>query len=403
MSSLRYDYDRDRDRDHGDGPDGSRGRAIIIFIIALVVIGCGIYFFILPHGPGNSENETPSPAATEAGHTPPTGSADSTAKPTEKTVPAPDQQQTSPGAPGNRDADGAETATAGKTAEATDAEGAEKIGDDVPKDPTDLTGGGNTAATAATATATATAAATLTPTEDPQKGKPWVDDPPSEQPASNEKSAEQNSAVSPRPVDPEKSAVVVAVRAGDSLSKLAQRHHTTVEALRHYNKLRKDVIRIDQKLRVIPGPWRITVDKKRRELTLERLTNGKWADFARFPVGLGRLNSTPDAQFVISTRLRHPDWYTADGRIYRYGDPENQLGDYFLKLAKTGAQAKPLLGYGIHGTPDEGSVGKNWSNGCVRMRNRDVEILYYLVPSGTPVKIVPGTDAPSPNGDMKHE
>ena len=93
---------------------------------------------------------------------------------------------------------------------------------------------------------------------------------------------------------------------------------------------------------------------------------------------------------MISTRLRHPDWYTTDGRIIRYGDPDNQLGDYFLKLAKSGTPDKPLIGYGIHGTSDESTVGKNWSHGCVRMRNRDVGLLYYLTPTGTPVRIIPG-------------
>ena len=78
----------------------------------------------------------------------------------------------------------------------------------------------------------------------------------------------------------------------------------------------------------------------------------------------------------VTTQRADAELVMPDGRIYRYGDPENQLGDYFLKLAASGTPDKPLLGYGIHGTPDENSVGKNWSSGCVRMRNRDVEMLY---------------------------
>ena len=63
------------------------------------------------------------------------------------------------------------------------------------------------------------------------------------------------------------------------------------------------------------------------------------------------------------------------------------LGDYFLKLAPASTPGKPLLGYGIHGTPDESSVTKSLSNGCIRMRNADVELLYLLVPGRTPVEI----------------
>lgn len=44
--------------------------------------------------------------------------------------------------------------------------------------------------------------------------------------------------------------------------------------------------------------------------------------------------------------------------------------------------------YGIHGTDKPFSVGGNWSHGCIRMRNKDVEALYPLIPMGTTVKIM---------------
>lgn len=44
--------------------------------------------------------------------------------------------------------------------------------------------------------------------------------------------------------------------------------------------------------------------------------------------------------------------------------------------------------YGIHGTNKPYSIGGSMSHGCVRMRNRDVEELYPLIPLGTRVKIV---------------
>ena len=44
--------------------------------------------------------------------------------------------------------------------------------------------------------------------------------------------------------------------------------------------------------------------------------------------------------------------------------------------------------YGIHGTDQPYSVGNSMSHGCIRMRNRDVEELYPLIPVGTRVKIV---------------
>lgn len=44
--------------------------------------------------------------------------------------------------------------------------------------------------------------------------------------------------------------------------------------------------------------------------------------------------------------------------------------------------------YGIHGTDKPYSVGSSMSHGCIRMRNRDVEELYPMIPLGTRVKIV---------------
>lgn len=43
--------------------------------------------------------------------------------------------------------------------------------------------------------------------------------------------------------------------------------------------------------------------------------------------------------------------------------------------------------YGIHGTNEPWLMGRDASHGCIRMRNRDVEKLYQLVPVGTPVLI----------------
>lgn len=44
-------------------------------------------------------------------------------------------------------------------------------------------------------------------------------------------------------------------------------------------------------------------------------------------------------------------------------------------------------GYGIHGTDEPSSIGRGASHGCVRVRNEDAELLYRLVPIGTPVFI----------------
>ncbi len=59
----------------------------------------------------------------------------------------------------------------------------------------------------------------------------------------------------------------------------------------------------------------------------------------------------------------------------------------------------------IHGTADEGAIGRPVSHGCVRMRNQDIMELFDLVPAGTPVEIVAGDDVREKGGgepDPRH-
>jgi lipoprotein-anchoring transpeptidase ErfK/SrfK len=47
-----------------------------------------------------------------------------------------------------------------------------------------------------------------------------------------------------------------------------------------------------------------------------------------------------------------------------------------------------LPSYGIHGTTEPQSLGRQATQGCVRMANPDVEELYTIIPIGTEVTIV---------------
>ena len=175
------------------------------------------------------------------------------------------------------------------------------------------------------------------------------------------------------------------IRGGDSLSRIARRNKTTVQALMAYNNLENGLIRIGDKLTVTPGPWKIEVSCSNRLLKLYQGKENKL--FCVFEVGIGRGKSTPRGSFVVSTRLKDPKWYAPHGRVFEPGEEGNELGKYYLKLAASGSPDRPLLGYGIHGTPDENTVGSSVSSGCIRMRSADIEMLYNLVPENTPVII----------------
>jgi lipoprotein-anchoring transpeptidase ErfK/SrfK len=43
----------------------------------------------------------------------------------------------------------------------------------------------------------------------------------------------------------------------------------------------------------------------------------------------------------------------------------------------------------IHGTPDPALLGRDWTNGCIAVSNDDMDLIWQLVPDGTPITIRP--------------
>ena len=165
------------------------------------------------------------------------------------------------------------------------------------------------------------------------------------------------------------------IAAGDSLGKLAQKFGTTIDLIKKSNNLTRDVIRVGNRLRIYQGHFAVTVSKATNELRLS--DNGKF--FKRYHVGTGEYSKTPVGDFKITTRLANPPWWRADGKTIPFGDPENILGTHWLGLNVTG--------YGIHGTWDTNSIGKQATAGCIRLLNDDVAELYTILPVGSPVGI----------------
>ncbi len=100
--------------------------------------------------------------------------------------------------------------------------------------------------------------------------------------------------------------------------------------------------------------------------TLLLFKNGKL--FKSYPVAVGKASTpTPIGTFKIKNKASNP------------GGP---FGARWMGLNAPGGS------YGIHGTNNPASIGKNISNGCIRMHNKDVIELSNLVPIGTTVNIV---------------
>ena len=119
----------------------------------------------------------------------------------------------------------------------------------------------------------------------------------------------------------------------------------------------------------------VVVDKSQNILLLKQNDDV----IKTYKVATGLNNCTPVGTFKITTKLVDPVWYKT-GAAVPPGSPENILGTRWMGLSKEG--------YGIHGTTDPSSLGKQATAGCVRMLNSEVEELYGILPEGTEVTIV---------------
>jgi len=165
------------------------------------------------------------------------------------------------------------------------------------------------------------------------------------------------------------------VQKGDTLTKLARRFGTTVELIATSNGIRDNTIRIGKRLKVTKLKFSIVVDKSQNILTLKADGNV----MKTYGVSTGKDFSTPTGTFTITNKIVSPTWYTT-GAVIPADDPKNILGSRWLGISKPG--------YGIHGTTEPQSIGKQVTAGCVRLKNSDVEELYTIVPAGTEVLII---------------
>ena len=175
------------------------------------------------------------------------------------------------------------------------------------------------------------------------------------------------------------------IQPGDTLIEIAKRYTTTVTAIERANQLNSARMAIypGLVLNVYPGPWSIVVVKSKFALLVR---NGDRL-FKYYRVGIGRQNRTPVGTFRINSKVPRPVW-TPPGRPgVPFGNPENVLGTRWLGLQPIEKTDPTLKGFGIHGTWQPDSVGTAASEGCVRMKNDEVNELFDLVPIGTRVEI----------------
>ncbi len=170
------------------------------------------------------------------------------------------------------------------------------------------------------------------------------------------------------------------VRSGDTLSAIGKRFLVPYELIMRANGMTSTSLRADEAIRVIQGPVNLKVLKRRHEL---QAWLGEVCMLVR-SVGVGEANSTPEGTFVVKMKLKDPPYqpqHKPTSEFREPGAPDNPLGTRWIDIGNH---------YGIHGTIEPLSIGRSVSEGCIRMHNRDVELVYDLVhPGASTVEIFP--------------
>lgn len=164
------------------------------------------------------------------------------------------------------------------------------------------------------------------------------------------------------------------VKPGDQLRVVGQRYKLSWEYIARLNHVEAKRIRMGQKLKVVPGPFAAIVFLDRYELVVH--LNGSFVKSYR--VGVGKDGTTPVGTFTVKNKMVDPTYYGPEG-VVAHDDPKNPLGERWIDIGDS---------YGIHGTIEPESIGKNESRGCIRMLNSDVEEVYDFLVIGSEVKIV---------------
>ncbi|SRR5579884_188249 len=97
---------------------------------------------------------------------------------------------------------------------------------------------------------------------------------------------------------------------------------------------------------------------------------------------------TPRGEFRVQSKIRNPVWIKPDWAFIEEGEmlpvdardrvEGGVLGDYAIAFGN---------GYFIHGTLYTRMLGQNVTHGCIRMADKDLEVVYKKLPNGAPIYI----------------
>ncbi len=197
---------------------------------------------------------------------------------------------------------------------------------------------------------------------------------------------------SPRRVVNDPLSEMYTVRAGDVLVNIAKPFEVPAESIMLVNQIKDPTkLRVGQRLKAPRGPFHAKIHSAEHRMDLYL----RDVYVRSYPVGLGQ-NGTPTGVWLVNEKLRNALYYPPESdavkKVMYPNDPDYPLGVGGLWIALEGVEGAAVgqKSFGIHGTNEPQSIGKNESLGCVRMIDSDVAVVFKLLePRRSKVTVLP--------------
>jgi len=173
------------------------------------------------------------------------------------------------------------------------------------------------------------------------------------------------------------------VHPGELLSTVGKQFKVPYEILMKINKIgRPEALQAGDTIKVINGPFHVRV--YRSTFTMDLYLQNTFV--RSFPVGLGKPGmETPTGLWVVKKggKMIAPTWTDPiSGKTYESEDPDYPLGSRWIGLEGIKGDAVGRTGFAIHGTKDPNEIGIAGSQGCIRLQDSNVILVYNLLAPG---------------------
>jgi L,D-transpeptidase ErfK/SrfK len=108
-----------------------------------------------------------------------------------------------------------------------------------------------------------------------------------------------------------------------------------------------------------------------------------------FAIAIGdEMDPSMIGEFRVGTKRANPAWHVPKSILAEKPElpavvppgPDNPLGPYWMTIGSST--------YGIHGTNNEWSIGREATHGCIRLYNDEIQRLFARVKERTPLRLV---------------